>query len=162
MFRGQIVVFIAFLNRSCWCEKECCLSLLKQTKIDQAKNQQSLLALSTKPITKFSKPERQNFQVCNWVRLLLQCTIRYHFPFEGKPPKARNLNIVDQPTLTITCFWEASLPKNYTLAKWGASKSSRIHWQFCSLPYFLWSLHTHKNTHTNCGPLPPSSPSVQL
>jgi hypothetical protein len=39
--RGPIVVFIADLNRSCSAEKECHLSLLEQTKIDRAKNDQS-------------------------------------------------------------------------------------------------------------------------
>ena len=45
MQRGSIFVFIADLNRSRSAEKECHLSLLEQTKIDQAKNEQSLLKM---------------------------------------------------------------------------------------------------------------------
>ena len=41
MQEGPIVVFIADLNRSRSAEKECHLSLLEQTKIDRAKNDQS-------------------------------------------------------------------------------------------------------------------------
>jgi hypothetical protein len=37
----NLFVFIAFLNRSHWAEKECHLSLLEWTKIDQAKNHKS-------------------------------------------------------------------------------------------------------------------------
>ena len=51
--RGPIVVFIADSKRSRSAEKECQLSLLEQTKIDQAKNDQEsqgiyLLTLFTK------------------------------------------------------------------------------------------------------------------
>jgi hypothetical protein len=60
-FRGQIVVFVAFLNRSCWAEKECHLSLLKQTKIDQAKNQQSFTSFVYKNATKILKTRKANF-----------------------------------------------------------------------------------------------------
>ena len=60
--RKVFVLFIAFSKRSCWAEMECHLSLLEQTKIDRAKNDQSLLASCTKTLTKFSKPLRQNFQ----------------------------------------------------------------------------------------------------
>ncbi len=37
----NLFVFIAFLDRSHWAEKECPLSLLERTKIDRAKNQES-------------------------------------------------------------------------------------------------------------------------
>jgi hypothetical protein len=40
---------------------ECHLSLLEQRKIDRAKNDQSFTSLSTKTLTKFSKPLRQKF-----------------------------------------------------------------------------------------------------
>jgi hypothetical protein len=69
--KGSIFVFIAFSKRSRWAEMECHLSLLEQTKIDRAKNDQSLLASCTKTLTKFSKPLRQNFQAGQWLRSLL-------------------------------------------------------------------------------------------
>ncbi len=61
MFRGQIVVFITFLNRSCWAGKECHLTLLKQTKIDQAKNQQSFTSFVYKNAAKILKTRKENF-----------------------------------------------------------------------------------------------------
>ena len=63
--RGPIVVFIAFSKRSRWAEMECHLSLLEQTKIDRAKNDQSLLASCTKTLTKFSKPLGKKFRPGN-------------------------------------------------------------------------------------------------
>jgi hypothetical protein len=60
-FRGQIVVFIAILNRSCWAEKECHLSLLEQTKIDQAKNQQSFTSFVYKNASKILKTRKAIF-----------------------------------------------------------------------------------------------------
>ncbi len=48
-------VFIAFLDRSHWAEKECHLSLLKQTKIDRAKNTKVLLASHKKVVAKMRK-----------------------------------------------------------------------------------------------------------
>ncbi len=59
--RKVFVLFIAFSKRSCWAEMECHLSLLEQRKIDRAKNDQSFTSLSTKTLTKFSKPLRQKF-----------------------------------------------------------------------------------------------------
>ncbi len=41
-------------------------------KLTKLKISKVLLASSTKTLSKFSKPERQNFQVNNWVRLLLR------------------------------------------------------------------------------------------
>jgi hypothetical protein len=70
-FRSQIVVFIAFLNRSCWAKKECHLSLLDRTKIDQAKNQRSFTSFVYKLLTKFSEVLSQFFQIGNSFRLLL-------------------------------------------------------------------------------------------
>jgi hypothetical protein len=58
----MIFVFVAFSKRSCWAEMECHLSLLEQTKIDRAKNDQRLLASCTKTLPKFSKPLRQKYQ----------------------------------------------------------------------------------------------------
>jgi hypothetical protein len=53
--RGPIVVFIADLNRSRSAEKECHLSLLEQTKIDQAKNDQSFTSFEYKNPNKILK-----------------------------------------------------------------------------------------------------------
>lgn len=69
--RGQIVVFIAFLNRSCRAEKECTLSLLERTKIDGAKNRRSFTSFMYKNANKFSKPIWQISQVGKRFRLLL-------------------------------------------------------------------------------------------
>jgi hypothetical protein len=60
-FRGKIAVFIAFLNRSFWAVKECHLSLLKQTKIDQAKNQQSFTCFVYKNANKILKTRKAKF-----------------------------------------------------------------------------------------------------
>jgi hypothetical protein len=63
--KGSDFCFNAFSKRSRWAEMECHLSLLEQTKIDQAKNDQSLLASCTKTLTKFSKPLGKNFRPGN-------------------------------------------------------------------------------------------------
>jgi hypothetical protein len=64
-------VFIAFLNRSCWAEKECHLSLLNQAKIERAKNQRSFTASTTKTLTKFLEAPSHFFHVGNSFRSLL-------------------------------------------------------------------------------------------
>jgi hypothetical protein len=69
--RGPIDVFIADLNRSRSAEKECHLSLLEQTKIDQAKNDQSFTSFEYKHPNKILKTlkakisGRQIFQVAS-------------------------------------------------------------------------------------------------
>jgi hypothetical protein len=64
-------VFIAFLNRSCWAEKECHLYILDQAKIEQAKNQRSFTSFNYKNVNKFLEAPSKKIQVGNSFRLFL-------------------------------------------------------------------------------------------
>ncbi len=57
----QIFLFIAFLNRLFWAEMECHLSLLNQTKIEQAKNQQSFTSFVYKNANKNIQNQKGRF-----------------------------------------------------------------------------------------------------
>jgi hypothetical protein len=56
-----LLFFFAFLNRSCWAEKECHLSLLEQSKNDRAKNQHSFTSFVYKNANKILKTRKANF-----------------------------------------------------------------------------------------------------
>ena len=60
--KGSDFVFIAFSKRSRWAEMECHLSLLEQTKIDRAKNDQSFTSFEYKNPNKILKTLKAKFQ----------------------------------------------------------------------------------------------------